>query len=325
MEKIKKNIAVVVGGNSSEYFISLQSGEYIANSIDKDKFNVYVVTIKGNDWELSSDLYCGLIINKNDFSFNDNGQKVKFDCAYIAIHGTPGEDGKLQSYFEMINLPYVGCNVLTSALTFNKYFCNTFLRQSDILMANSVLVKKGDKINTKKIISVTGLPCFVKPNEGGSSFGISKVKKEEELISAIEKAYKESDQVIIEQFIDGKEITVGLVKTKNKDYIFAPIEIISENEFFDNEAKYNNKKNQEIIPARISNELTEKSQNLSSKIYDILNCSGIVRVDYILSNNKFYFLEINTIPGMTKESLLPKEIREYGVNISELLTEIINN
>ena len=322
---MKKNIAVVVGGNSSEYFISLQSGEYIANSIDKNKFNVYVVTIKGNDWELSSDLYCGLIINKNDFSFNDNGQKVKFDCAYIAIHGTPGEDGKLQSYFEMINLPYVGCNVLTSALTFNKYFCNTFLLQSDILMANSVLVKKGNKIDTKKIIAETGLPCFVKPNEGGSSFGISKVKKEEELIPAIEKAYKESNQVIIEQFIDGKEITVGLVKTKNKDYIFAPIEIISDNEFFDYEAKYNNDKNQEIIPARISDELTKESQNLASEIYDILDCSGIVRVDYILSNNKFYFLEINTIPGMTKESLLPKEIREYGVDFKELLTEIINN
>ena len=322
---MKKNIAVVVGGNSSEYFISLKSGEYIANNIDKDKFNVYVVTIKGSDWELTSDLYCGLIINKNDFSFNDNGQKVKFDCAYIVIHGTPGEDGKLQSYFEMINLPYVGTNVLTSALTFNKYFCNTFLRQSDILMANSVLVKKGDKIDTKKLIANIGLPCFVKPNEGGSSFGISKVKKEDELIPAIEKAYEESKQVIIEQFIDGKEITVGLVKTKNKDYIFTPIEIISDNEFFDYEAKYNDAKNQEIIPARISNELTKKSKNLASEIYDILDCSGIVRVDYILSNNKFYFLEINTIPGMTKESLLPKEIREYGLDFKKLLSEIIDN
>ncbi len=192
-------------------------------------------------------------------------------------------------------------------------------------MANSVLVKKGDKIDTNKILENTGLPCFVKPNEGGSSFGISKVKKEEELLPAIEKAYKESEQVIIEQFIEGEEITVGLVKTKKKDYIFTPIEIISDNEFFDYEAKYNDDKNQEIIPARINDELTKESKNLASKIYDILDCSGIVRVDYILSNNKFYFLEINTIPGMTKESLLPKEIREFGVNIKELLTEIIED
>ena len=322
---MKKNIAVIVGGNSSEYFISLKSGEYIANSIDKEKFNVYMVTIKGNDWELSSDLYCGLIINKNDFSFNDNGQKVKFDCAYIVIHGTPGEDGKLQSYFEMINLPYVGTNVLTSALTFNKYFCNTFLRQSNILMANSILIKKEDNIDIKTIIAKVNLPCFVKPNEGGSSFGISKVKKENELIPAIKKAFNESDQVIVEQFINGKEITVGLVKTKNKNYIFSPIEIISDNEFFDYEAKYNNDKNQEIIPAEINNKLLTTAQNLSSEIYDILNCSGIVRIDYILKNDKFYFLEINTIPGMTQESLLPKEIREYGVNFKALLTEIIEN
>ncbi|MBN1252106.1 MAG: D-alanine--D-alanine ligase [Bacteroidales bacterium] len=322
---MKKNIAVVVGGNSSEYFISLQSGEKIANEIDKEKFNVYVVTIKGSDWELTSDLYCGLIINKNDFSFNDNGKKVKFDCAYIAIHGTPGEDGKLQSYFDMIKLPYTSCNVLCSALTFNKYYCNTVLRQSNINIANSVLLIKGQNIDNESIISKTGLPCFVKPNEGGSSFGISKVKKQEDLISAIEIAFKESNQVIIEQFIEGTEITVGLVKTKNKDYIFTPIEIVSANEFFDYEAKYNDKKTQEIIPARISAELTKKSQELSSQIYDYLNCSGIVRVDFILKNDTFYFLEINTIPGMTAASLVPKQIKEYGVEMKDLLTDIIEN
>ncbi len=322
---MKKNIAVIAGGNSSEYFISLQSAETIANTIDKNKYNVYTVLIKGNDWELTSDQYCGIPINKNDFSFNDNGQKVKFDCAYITIHGTPGEDGKLQSYFELIGLPHTSSNVLASALTFNKYFCNTFLRQSDIVMAKSVLIKKNEEIEVSQILAITGLPCFVKPNEGGSSFGISKVKKEEDLIPAINKAFKESDQVIIEQFIDGIEITVGLVKTKKKDSIFTPIEIVSDNEFFDYEAKYNDDKNQEIIPARINAELTKKSQDLSSQIYDLLNCSGIVRVDFILSNNKFYFLEINTNPGMSAASLVPKQIKEYGVPFTNLLTEIIED
>lgn len=320
---MKKNIAVIGGGNSSEYFISLQSAETIAKAIDKEKYNVYTVQIKNNDWELTSEQFCGIPINKNDFSFNDNGQKVKFDCAYIAIHGTPGEDGKLQSYFEMIGLAYTSCNVLCSSLTFNKYFCNTYLKQRNIKVANSVLIKKTEKINTKNIIENVGLPCFVKPNEGGSSFGISKVKSEKELLPSIEKAFKESSQVIIEQFVEGREITSGLVKINNKEFIFPLTEVISVNEFFDYEAKYNAEETKEITPAPLDNKLTEKCKLLSSKIYDYLNCSGIVRIDYILNNNEFNFLEINTVPGMSAASIVPKQIKAYGLNFTDLLSEII--
>lgn len=320
---MKKNIAVIGGGNSSEYFISLQSAETIAKAIDKEKYNVYTVQLKGTDWELTSDRFCGIPINKNDFSFMDNGQKIKFDCAYIAIHGTPGEDGKLQSYFDMIALPYTSCNVLCSALTFNKYFCNTYLKQRGVRAAHSILIRKGEEINTHKIIETTGLPCFVKPNEGGSSFGISKVKKEEELIPAIEKAFKESSQVIIEQFVKGREITSGLVKIKDKEYVFPLTEVVSANEFFDYQAKYDAEETQEITPAPIDEKLAEKCKNLSSKIYDYLNCSGIVRIDYILHNGEFNFLEINTVPGMSPASIVPKQVGEYGLNLSDLLSEII--
>lgn len=320
---MKKNIAVIAGGNSSEYYISLQSAETISNEIDKEKFNVYTVLLKGNEWELTSDLFCGIPIDKNDFSFNDNGQKVKFDCAYITIHGTPGEDGKLQSYFEMIGLPYTSCNVLCSSLTFNKYFCNTYLKQKGISVANSVMVRKQDPIDPESIIKKTGLPCFVKPNEGGSSFGISKVKIESELIPAIDKAFKESDQVIIEQFKKGREITSGLVKVNEKEYLFPLTEIKSPNEFFDYEAKYDDKETQEITPAPIEEALAVQCKKLSSKIYDYLNCNGIVRIDYILHEGNFNFLEINTVPGMSAASLVPQQVKEHGISFRNLLTEII--
>lgn len=322
---VKKNIAVIAGGNSSEYFISLQSAETIAKEIDKEKYNVYTVLIKNNDWELSSDQYCGIPINKNDFSFNDNGQKVKFDCAYITIHGTPGEDGKLQSYFEMIGLPYTSCDVLCSSLTFNKYFCNTYLKQKGIPSAKSMMLRKHETIDIESIIDLTGLPCFVKPNEGGSSFGISKVKTKEELIPAIDKAFEEAEQVIIEEFIKGREITSGLVKVNNKEYLFPLTEIKSANEFFDYEAKYDHADTREITPAPIDGNLADECKKLSSEIYDYLNCSGIVRIDYILHDDKFNFLEINTVPGMSAASLVPQQVKEYGISFSNLLSEIIED
>ena len=248
---------------------------------------------------------------------------MKFDCAYITIHGTPGEDGKLQSYFDIIGLAYTSCDVLCSSLTFNKYFCNTYLKQKEISVANSLMLRKQDKIDIKSIIETIGLPCFVKPNEGGSSFGISKVKTESELIPAIQKAFKESDQVIIEQFKKGREITSGLVKVNNKEYIFPLTEIKSPNEFFDYKAKYDDKKTKEITPAEINEELTKECKELSSKIYDYLNCKGLVRIDYILHEGKFNFLEINTSPGMSAASLVPQQVKEYGLSFTNLLSEII--
>ncbi len=322
---MKKNVVVIGGGNSSEYVISLQSAERIANSIDKQKYNVYTVIIKGNDWELISNELCGLIINKNDFSFSYNNQKTKFDCAFIAIHGSPGEDGKLQAYFELIGLPYTGSNVLASSLTFNKYYCNQFLEKYNILKAKSILIRKGDKIKSKNIVEKLKLPYFIKPNEGGSSFGITKVTKKEQIDIAINKAFEESNEVIIEEYIKGIEITCAVMKSSNGFDVFSPTEIVSKNEFFDYEAKYDEKKVDEITPARIDQKLLEKCKKLSLKIFQILNCSGIARIDYILTKEDFYFLEINTIPGMTMNSIVPKQFRERGVSEKEIYTLIIED
>ncbi|NOZ34617.1 MAG: D-alanine--D-alanine ligase [Chlorobi bacterium] len=321
----KKNIAVLAGGNSSEFFISLKSAETVANEIDKKKYNVYTVQIKESEWTLINDLNCGLIIHKNDFSFIDKGQKEKFDLIISVIHGTPGEDGLLQAYFDMLQIPYVGSGVLASSLTFNKYYCNTFLRNFNIVnISKSVLIRKNKKFNPEEIISQIGLPCFVKPNAGGSSYGITKVKKSEELQGAVKEAFKESDEVLIEEFIDGKEIQCGIFKTKNNEYKLPLVEIIPETEFFDYKAKYEGL-SKEIIPARISKDLTEKCQNITSELYDVLNCKGIVRMDFILKNGEYWFLEANTIPGMTAESLVPQMIRKAGMTIKKVMTLLIED
>jgi D-alanine-D-alanine ligase len=320
----KPNIAVLSGGNSSEFFISLKSADTVAAHIDKEKYNVFVVQIKGNEWTLMNDLNCGLIINKNDFSFSDNGQKETFDLVVPVIHGTPGENGLLQAYFEMLAIPYIGSGVLASALTFNKYYCNTFLRNSKIVnIAESVLIRDKQPYNSAEIISKLGLPCFVKPSAGGSSFGVSKVKSVNEFDKAIEIALKESDEVIIESFIKGAEIQCGIFKTNEKVFVLPLVEIVSKNEFFDYQAKYDPNFAEEIIPARISNELTLKCQNITSQLYDALNCKGIVRMDFILKDDEFWFLEVNTIPGMTNESLVPQMIRKAGLTIKEVMNSLI--
>ncbi len=320
----KPNIAVLSGGNSSEFFISLKSADTVAAHIDKEKYNVFVVQIKGNEWTLMNDLNCGLIINKNDFSFSDNGQKETFDLVVPVIHGTPGENGLLQAYFEMLAIPYIGSGVLASALTFNKYYCNTFLRNSKIVnIAESVLIRDKQPYNSAEIISKLGLPCFVKPSAGGSSFGVSKVKSVNEFDKAIEIALKESDEVIIESFIKGAEIQCGIFKTNEKVFVLPLVEIVSKNEFFDYQAKYDPNFAEEIIPARISNELTLKCQNITSQLYDALNCKGIVRMDFILKDDEFWFLEVNTVPGMTNESLVPQMIRKAGLTIKEVMNSLI--
>ncbi len=322
----KLNIAVLAGGNSSEFFISLKSADTIVKHLDKDKYNVYVVQIKGNEWTLINDLNCGLIIHKNDFSFSDKGQKEKFGLVISAIHGTPGEDGLIQAYFDMLSIPYVGSGVLASSLTFNKYYCNTFLRNTGIVnIAKSLIVRKGKTYNSNEIIEEVGLPCFVKPNAGGSSFGISKVKKTEDLDTAINDAFKESDEVIIETFIKGDEIQCGIFKTKEKEYALPLVEIISKNEFFDYQAKYDPNFSEEIIPARISDELTIKCQQIASELYDELNCKGIVRMDFILKDNDYWFLEANTVPGMTDESLVPQMIKKANMTIKEVMSLLVED
>lgn len=322
---MKKNIAIVAGGDSSEYIVSVNSANQIAKWLDKNKYNVYTVEVKGTEWIVRNEMVCDLILNKDDFSFSLNNQKVKFDCALITIHGTPGEDGKLQGYFDTLQIPYTTSSTLASALTFNKIFSKNYLKPFNIPLAEFVTLKKGDTIDADQIINAVGLPCFVKPNRAGSSFGVTKVKEKERLKEAIEEAYKEDHEVIIESFLDGMELTCGLVKTGNKSIIFPPTELVSKNEFFDYEAKYTAGMCDEITPARISDELTKEIQNLSSQIYDIFQLYGIVRIDYFYTNKKLYFMEVNTVPGMSAASIVPQQVEAMGLNMTDIFTIVIED
>ena len=319
----KKNIAVVAGGDSSEYVISVRSGANVLKAINTDLFRPWLVRIKGDEWIVLDGEDLIAQIDKSDFSFVIDGKQYKFDYAYIIIHGTPGEDGILQGYFEMLKIPYSSCGVQSSALTFNKYFCNNYLRSFGIPMAQSVRLVSGEKYSALQIVESLGLPLFVKPSAGGSSFGVTKVKNGENLADAVNKALDESPEVIIEQFIDGSEFTCGVVKIGERKLVFPVTEVIPKNEFFDYEAKYIPGMADEITPARISEELSLDIQKRSSEIYDLCNCKGIVRVDYILQNGIFYFLEVNTVPGMTETSFIPQQIKAMGLNLSDLITDII--
>jgi D-alanine-D-alanine ligase len=322
---MKKNVAIIAGGDSSEYEISLGSARQISNILDRSKYNPYTILLKGTDWHLADESRQPVTVDKNDFSLILNNKKISFDCSLIAIHGTPGEDGKLQAYFELLKIPYTTSGVHSSALTFNKFSCNTYLRGFEILTAKSLLLKKTEKYDRKDITAKVGLPCFVKPNEGGSSYGISKVSKSDDLEPAINKAFAEDQQVLIEQFIKGTEITCGVLKTLNKEIILPLTEIVSKNEFFDYEAKYTPSKSEEITPARVSKDIEKKCKQLSSRIYDMLNCRGVARIDYILSGNQLFFLEINTVPGMTEYSIVPKMVRTYGMSLTDFFTLIIED
>jgi D-alanine-D-alanine ligase len=322
---MKKNIAVVYGGDSSEFVVSVKSSKNVFESIDPAIYNVWKVQMKGLDWEVLEDDRVIASIDKNDFSFSKNGKNIPFDFAYITIHGTPGEDGKLQGYFDMVKIPYSTCGVYASALTFNKYFCSNYLRNFKVPMAKSVRLFKGDQADADRLVEELGLPMFVKPNAGGSSFGVTKVKEKEQLLAALEMAMKESHDILVEQFIDGPEFTCGLVKLSDQELIFPVTEVIPQNEFFDFDAKYTAGKTDEITPARISAELTQKIQQLSSRIYDLCDCSGIVRIDYILKNGEFYFLEVNTTPGMTATSFVPQQIAAMDRKLGDVLGLIIED
>ncbi len=320
----KKNIAVVGGGDSSEIVVSLKSVKGVASFIDNSKYNIYEILIEKDNWRAIVNEN-QIPVDKSDFSIVVNGQNINFDCAYITIHGTPGEDGLLQGYFEMLGIPYTTCNVLVSALTFNKKVCSLYLKNFGINTAKTRYIRKGEKINPDEILATTGLPSFVKPAAGGSSFGISKVVKKEELTAAIEKAFTESEDVIIEEFIQGTEVTHGLYKTASKEVLFPVTEVIPKNDFFDFEAKYTVGMADEITPARLSPELTAKVQKTSSHIYSVLGCNGIVRIDYIIKNEIPYLLEVNTTPGMTQTSFIPQQIRAMGTPIGEVFTDIIED
>ena len=320
----RRNIAVIYGGYSSEEVVSRKSAEGVLSFIDKDKYNLYPVLITRDKWsvELNGSTWP---VDKAEFSAEINGQKVSFDFAYITIHGTPAEDGILQGYLKMLNVPHSTCDVLAAAVTFNKFVCNHYLKSFGVNVANSVLLRQSHPYEVKDIALKTGFPCFVKPNAGGSSFGVTKVRELSELEPAIKKAFKESDEVIIEQFLKGTEVTCGLYKTAEKAVIFPITEVVSTNEFFDFEAKYTPGKAHEITPARISDELTLSIKKQSSVIYDLIGCKGIVRMDYIISDNRPFLLEVNTTPGMTITSFIPQQIRAAGMDIKEVFTDVIED
>ena len=321
----KRTIAIVAGGDSSELVVSLRSAQGIYSFIDKERYNLYIVEMEGKRWEVVLPDGSKTPIDRNDFSFMESGEKKNFDFAYITIHGTPGENGILQGYFDLIGMPYSSCNVLVSAITFNKFTCNQYLKGFGIRVSESMILRKGFEILDEEVINKVGLPCFIKPNAGGSSFGVTKVKTKEDIQPAIEKAFGESDEVMIEAFMKGTEITCGCYKTKNKEVVFPITEVVTGNEFFDYDAKYNGQV-EEITPARIPEETAERVRLLTSAIYDILGCSGIIRIDYIITEGeKVNLLEINTTPGMTTTSFIPQQVRAADLDIKDVMTDIIED
>lgn len=322
---MKRIIAIVAGGDTSEYEISLRSAQGIYSFIDKEKYTLYIVGMHGLDWHVRLDDGRILPIDRNDFSFQLDGQKVKFDFAYITIHGTPGEDGRLQGYFDMLHIPYSCCGVLAAALTYDKFACNQYLHAYGVRIAESLLLRQGQTITDDEVVEKIGLPCFIKPSLGGSSFGVTKVKTREQIQPAIAKAFDEAQEVLVEAFMDGTELTCGCYKTRDKSVVFPVTEMVSHNEYFDYKAKYNGESD-EITPARISDELSDRVKKLTSAIYDILGAQGIIRVDYIVTGgDKINLLEVNTTPGMTVTSFIPQQVRAAGLDIKDVMTDIIEN
>ena len=332
---MKKTIAIVGGGDSSEHDVSLRSAEGIHSFLDKERYEVYIIEIKGMTWEAHLKDGSRSNVDRNDFSFMEGGKRIRPDFAYITIHGTPGENGILQGYFDLIHLPYSTSDVLVEAMTFNKFTLNQYLKGFGVSVSESLIVRKGFEhlVTDDEIIEKIGLPCFVKPNAGGSSFGVTKVKSADQIHEAILKAMRESDEVMVEAFMEGTEISQGCYKTQEKEVVLPATEVVSDNEFFDYNAKYNGQV-REITPARLKEETAERVSLITSMIYDILGCSGIIRVDYIITHTtdengkereRINMLEVNTTPGMTATSFIPQQVRAAGMDMKDVLTDIIEN
>ena len=331
MENIKRNIAIVCGGDSSEHDVSMNSANGLYSFFDKERYNVYIVDVEGQNWHVNFEDGTTAPVDRNDFSFVKDGKAVVFDYAYITIHGTPGENGLMQGYFELIGVPYSTSGVLVEAMTFDKYVLNRYLSGYGINVARSLLLRRGEenKYSEEEIERIIGMPCFVKPAADGSSFGVSKVKNADQLAPALRVAFMESNEVMIESFLNGTEISIGCYKTKDKSVVFPATEVVTANEFFDYNAKYNGEV-QEITPARISPDTAARVAEETSRIYDILRCNGIIRVDYIITkdehgNDKINMLEVNTTPGMTATSFIPQQVRAAGLDIKDVLTDIVEN
>ena len=329
MKELKRNIAIVCGGDSSEHDVSLRSAQGLYPFFDKVRYNVYLVDVRDQDWYVNLDNNERVRIDKNDFSFMLNGKAVVFDYAYITIHGTPGENGIMQGYFDLLHVPYSTSGVLVEAMTFDKYVLNNYLRGFGVNVADSILLRRDDEVDEEAIEARIGMPCFVKPAADGSSFGVSKVKNADQLAPALRVAFMESNEVMVEQYMQGTEISIGVYKTRDKAVVLPATEVVTKNEFFDYDAKYNGQV-QEITPARIAPETAKRVSEETSRIYDILHCNGIIRIDYIITkdeegNDKINMLEVNTTPGMTVTSFIPQQVRAAGLNITDVLTDIVEN
>ena len=327
MKQLKRNIAIVCGGDSSEHDVSLRSAQGIYSWFDKERYNVYIVDVKGQDWHVELPGGVTAKIDRNDFSFVEDGKAKLFDYAYITIHGTPGENGILQGYFDLIDLPYSTSGVLVEAMTFDKFVLNQYLRGYGVAVADSMLIRRGFEhlVSEDEIEQRIGMPCFVKPATDGSSFGVSKVKNKDQLAPALRKAMLESDEIMVEQYLEGTEITIGCYKTSEKEVLLPITEVVTKNEFFDYDAKYNGQV-EEITPARISEDWARRVREITSHIYDILHCNGIIRIDYIISKEgKIRMLEVNTTPGMTPTSFIPQQVKAAGLTMTEVLTDIVEN
>jgi D-alanine-D-alanine ligase len=321
---MKKNIAILYGGDSREKIISERSCVTIEKHISKEKYSTYRISVSGSEWNVDTGNGQSIPVNKDDFSFVFDGKKTVFDCAFIIIHGTPGENGILQSYFDLIGIPYTTCSAFVSALTFDKYACKCYLRSLGINMADDFLLKKNDYFDRTVIEQQLTYPVFVKPNAGGSSFGVTKVCSSGDLRAAVETARKEGGDVIIESYVEGIELSHGIYSTEQRTLEFPVTQIDSKNSFFDYEAKYEGK-SKEITPAPITDELSEQVKTLTKSIINRLGCRGLMRIDYIYSGDKLYFIEINTVPGMSEASIVPQQITHAGFDISQVLEWLLED
>ena len=319
---MKKNVVVIAGGNSSEYEVSIKSGNHIFSEVDGEKYNKYLMILRGRDWmvEIGDQKFP---VDKNDFSFEYQGKKVVFDFAYITIHGNPGENGMLQGYLDMMGVPYSTCNTLVEAITFDKYTCTNYLNAFGINTTHPIMLVRGKAFDKEAVLKAVGLPCFIKPTAEGSSFGVSKVKTAADFDAAVEGAFKMCREILVESFIDGIEFTCGLYKVGDKKVVMPVAEVVPKKEFFDYEAKYDAKMSDEIIPGRFSAEITGRIQDMASEVYDILRCEGIVRIDGFVRGEEIIMLEVNTTPGMTANSFVPKMVRVMGLPLRDVITGII--
>ena len=320
---MKKRIALVTGGYSGEREISIKSGQEVYRHIDRSVFDVYMIHIGQDKWFYITDTGDRYPVDRNDFSVSAEGKKLTFDCAFIVIHGTPGEDGKLQGYFDLLDLPYTSCGRTTSCVTFNKFFTNRIARAIGVLTADALFFTVGQVVDHQQIIRALGLPCFVKPNNGGSSVGISRVDAPGDLDRAIRKAFHEDSEIVVERYVPGFELTCGMIGSGGRLIVFPLTKIISRKAFFDYEAKYTDGMAEEITPAPVDDRLKDRCQELSRYLYQQLNCRGIVRFDYIVNGEDLYFLEVNTIPGFTRNSIVPKMAMAMGWSLTELYTMAI--